>query len=201
MQTPRWVPRSEELFWLQSLYSNWLRLQDLQLNPWTLSCHWCGRDPPKRWFLCAECPCWTWRSRKQSRNNREGKVKTSPLRFKNVQIKTKLIVWRLINIFWKQQNKDNNPQLWTQSYNEIIFAVKFADTYLILMANSPASFCRTRKVPSDRDISRFLAAVLSMFPANLPEQRKTELKIALIYLISSKSTTLPSNKNFILMLK
>lgn len=40
-------------------------------------------------------------------------------------------------------------------------------SYLMLIANSPPSFCRTRKVPSERDISRFLAALRSRFPANL----------------------------------
>lgn len=44
------------------------------------------------------------------------------------------------------------------------------EAHLMLMANSPPSFCRTRKVPSDRDMRRFLAAVRSMFPANLKEQ-------------------------------
>lgn len=46
----------------------------------------------------------------------------------------------------------------------------FRRTYLILMANSPPSFCRTRKVPSERGISRFLAPVRSRFPANLQEK-------------------------------
>ncbi len=50
------------------------------------------------------------------------------------------------------------------------FTNKYAKTYLMLIANSPPSFCRTRKVPSDRDINRFLAAVLSMLPANLQAQ-------------------------------
>ena len=39
--------------------------------------------------------------------------------------------------------------------------------YLMLMANSPPSFCRTRKVPSDRDIRRDLAAERSILPAYL----------------------------------
>lgn len=44
--------------------------------------------------------------------------------------------------------------------------------HLMLIANSPPSFCRTRKVPSERGVRRFLAAVLSMFPANLPAQQQ-----------------------------
>lgn len=51
--------------------------------------------------------------------------------------------------------------------------MNYVESYLMLMANSPPSFCRTRKVPSDREISRFLAAVLSMFPANLESQRES----------------------------
>lgn len=59
----------------------------------------------------------------------------------------------------------------------------------MLIAYSPPSFCRTRKVPSERDINRFLAAVRSMFPANLQSHRENE-SVSLFWVNTVASATL-----------
>lgn len=90
----------------------------------------------------------------------------------NLNISTSFDLW-IISVYWESpicKQKLNIPQ------DQSLPWFNYAEAYLMLIANSPPSFCRTRKVPSDRDINRFLAAVRSMFPAYLQAQWQSETR-------------------------